>query len=173
MLTRERQRRSRAKTERDAGVTVSQNERDAMRDACVTDSYSDSDSDISPPTPSTSADENTPPPPDEQPRNRGDGSSKKSNGNPQDHVVEWVRKCIPGTGRAAAAQVVDRCRRQGIGDHVIEEAAGYAAEHGGQSALYVEQVAVDWMTQRDPTWAAVHDDTEPRHVSDGLKQIRR
>lgn len=90
-----------------------------------------------------------------------DTTSAERRGNVQrttkDPLVEWIRTCVPGTGAAAAQQTIERLRRAGVGDVVIEEAAGYAAQHGGNSARYVEQVATDWMTQRDPTWNGTTD----------------
>ncbi|MCA1572466.1 MAG: hypothetical protein LC798_19635 [Chloroflexi bacterium] len=143
VAARERKRRSRAKT-----VTLPVTPQSQPCHA-MSRPDSDSDSDISPPTPSYDRSRgDTPRPPDQH---RGDGST---NGKTKDDdpTVAWLRKCVPGTGHAAATQAVARLRARGVGDKVIEEAAGYAAAHDGHSASFVEKVAEDWMGQRDPSW---------------------
>lgn len=106
---------------------------------------SDIDSDISPLPPSAPASPDT-----TSSGRRGNGTGTPKN--PEDPLVARIRACVPGTGTVAARLTIERLRAAGIGDVVIDEAAGYAAEHGAGSARYVEQVAHDWMTQRDPTW---------------------
>lgn len=171
-IEREKKRRQRGKNEGDIDGTERGTASGRVPENVPLDRDIDRDIDISPPTPSETGDENTPPPPDQ---NRGDRSITQTNTPtpPSDPVVDWIRKCVPGTGHAAAAKAVAHLRRIGVGDDVIEEAAGYAAEHDGKSAIYVEQIAIDWMTQRDPKWAPPIDTTDPRRVGDILKEIRR
>lgn len=108
------------------------------------DTDTDTDTDISPLPPSATISADT-----TSNGRRGNGSRKPK---PPDPLIERVRQCVPGTGHPAAAAVVSRLRDAGIADLVIDEAAGYAAEHGANSAHYIETVARDWMSQRDPTW---------------------
>ena len=130
---RDRMRRSRAKASR-AQLRMSRPEVEVEVEVEV---------EKSPPTPSSApaSDVST------SAGRRGNGHRK-----PEDPLIDRIRSCVPGTGVAAARQTVERLRQAGIGDIVIDEAAGYAAEHGANSARYIEQVATDWMTQRDPTW---------------------
>lgn len=148
---RERQRRSRALKRRDTDVTPPRH----VTENVTLDTYIDKDKDLSPPTPSVEA---TP-----TPSRQGRGnSSKNGNGNPHvngDQLVAWVRSCVPGTGVPAAAAAVNRLRQAGLADSLIEEAAGYAAENGGRSARYVEQIALEWFEQRSLS-------TPSRHASE-------
>lgn len=79
---------------------------------------------------------------------------------------------IRGIKPATAAAAVARMRRAGLADQVIDEAIGKAIEAGAHSARYVEQVAHDWMTQRDPAWAAPADDRDPKSLAEGLARIQ-
>lgn len=164
---RERKRRWRAKNGRDIGGTMSQ----GCPENVPLEIEKEKEKEISPPTPSPTTGGGIPRNPPE--KRRGNGSTSNPKDEP-DRLVDWLRECIPGTGHRAAAMAVDRMRARGIGDTLIEEACGYASKHGGNSALYVEQVALDWMGQRDPTRNATADDlTTPRHIGDALGEIRR
>lgn len=139
----------------------------------------------SPPSPRASQPPPTGPPNDgeiDQQRRRTATAPSRANGtnhralgtNPRanDPVIAWLQRCVPGTGRPAAAETVRRLRAAGVADPVIEEACGYAAEHNGGSARYVETLALDWMAQRDPTWHPPTNGDEPHHIGDAFRDLQ-
>lgn len=140
----ERQGRLRAR-KRDADVTT-------MSHRChknvTPDSDSDSDRYPSPlplPSPDPPVDGGGLPPPGPP----GDGPRTKT----QDPLAARLVAEL-GVPALVAERSLRRLRIANVGDRLIDEAIGFAAEKGTKSARYVEEVALDWMRQRDPTWQA-------------------
>jgi hypothetical protein len=78
----------------------------------------------------------------------GEETTKK-----KDRLAEWVADAVTEASYADALNCVAELRAQGVGDGVIEEAAGLALDRGGVRSLkFIGTTARDWMRQRDPGW---------------------
>jgi hypothetical protein len=100
----------------------------------------------------------------------GDEKSRKSKSKPADPLAVRAARVVPGTSCAAAADLVERLEAEGIGRSVIDEAIGFALGRDDVRSLgYLQQIARDWMTQRDPTWSPQFAASQVRSIRETLQ----
>lgn len=72
----------------------------------------------------------------------------------EDPLALRALSAVPRSSYSAALALIDQLRAEGIGDVVIDEAIGYALTRDDVRSLgFLQQIARDWMHQRDGMWS--------------------